>query len=677
MKRFLKAAALLLLLVTSAQTWAQSVNCLPSDIGKVLGMDGKVYATVSAAGGMGSVSGMIAYVNTSTHEGIAIGPVDLFWNSMEGTGSASVTTAISACSNYDRTRPSAATTGWRLPSQADFNNMIGSDGCQSADNLRNMQGRQSSSCGVYAMATDYGYWSSTETPSGEGIYYNLWDSNCGYIAYGSQLKYVRPCFTFSVTETYTVSYRAYNTGTNTFETLTANSCTAVTSSTTTMGAANTEKWYVVSSNVTVSSSITVNGTVHLILCDGATLTVNGGIAVTAGDALYIYSQSSGTGQLIANATGLNGFAGIGGGSSVGNITIHGGNITATGGEWSAGIGGGTNGGGGSITIYGGNVEGIGWRVNNNGNAVGIGRGSSGAAVAIQADGLRLQYYDKDWQDVTYSQRASGLEKLRVRFFPCTEHSYSDGICTHCGKHEWYIVTYNGNGNTGGSVPTDNTHYANDGTGTVTAMGNTGNLVRPGTGYTFGGWNTQADGLGTNYAAGATFTIYGDITLYVKWVPITYTVRFHKNDGSGVYTDQTFTYNASQPLATNTFTRDGWYFVGWSTETNGSLIYADGQSVINLANEQDAVVNLYALWVQNIYTISYDLAGGTVASPNPTTFHEYSSDITLVNPTKAGYYFMGWTGTGLNEPTMCRHFRFVVIALHGHPAGNSDKPLIGL
>ena len=49
--------------------------------------------------------------------------------------------------------------------------------------------------------------------------------------------------------------------------------------------------------------------------------------------------------------------------------------------------------------------------------------------------------------------------------------------------------------------------------------------------------------------------------------------------------------------------------------------------------------------------SYDLAGGTVASPNPTTFHEYSSDITLVNPTKAGYYFMGWTGTGLNEPTM--------------------------
>ena len=129
----------LLLLVTSAPAWAQSVNCLPSDIGKVLGMDGKVYATVSAAGGMGSVSGMIAYVNTSTHEGIAIGPADLFWNSAEGSGHGSVTTAISACSGYTRTRPGAATTGWRLPSQADFNNMIGSSGCLSADNLRNMR----------------------------------------------------------------------------------------------------------------------------------------------------------------------------------------------------------------------------------------------------------------------------------------------------------------------------------------------------------------------------------------------------------------------------------------------------------------------------------------------------------------------------------------------------------
>ena len=77
----------------------------------------------------------------------------------------------------------------------------------------------------------------------------------------------------------------------------------------------------------------------------------------------------------------------------------------------------------------------------------------------------------------------------------------------------YSVTYNGNGNTGGSVPTDATAYKKD--ATVTVKGNTGSLVK--TGYTFGGWNTQADGNGTNYTAGSgTFTITADKTLYAKW-----------------------------------------------------------------------------------------------------------------------------------------------------------------
>ena len=52
-----------------------------------------------------------------------------------------------------------------------------------------------------------------------------------------------------------------------------------------------------------------------------------------------------------------------------------------------------------------------------------------------------------------------------------------------------------------------------------------------------------------------------------------------------------------------------------------------------------------------YTIAYDLAGGTVATPNPTTYTALSDAITLVNPTREGYVFTGWTGTGLTEPTM--------------------------
>ncbi len=77
----------------------------------------------------------------------------------------------------------------------------------------------------------------------------------------------------------------------------------------------------------------------------------------------------------------------------------------------------------------------------------------------------------------------------------------------------YTVTYNGNGNTSGSVPTDATKYTSG--STVTVKSNSGSLAK--TGHTFGGWNTQADGNGTNYTAGSgTFTITADKTLYAKW-----------------------------------------------------------------------------------------------------------------------------------------------------------------
>jgi len=52
-----------------------------------------------------------------------------------------------------------------------------------------------------------------------------------------------------------------------------------------------------------------------------------------------------------------------------------------------------------------------------------------------------------------------------------------------------------------------------------------------------------------------------------------------------------------------------------------------------------------------YTISYDLADGTVATPNPTNYNETTPDFMLTNPTRYGYDFAGWIGTGLSEATM--------------------------
>lgn len=51
-----------------------------------------------------------------------------------------------------------------------------------------------------------------------------------------------------------------------------------------------------------------------------------------------------------------------------------------------------------------------------------------------------------------------------------------------------------------------------------------------------------------------------------------------------------------------------------------------------------------------YHIKYTLNGGTMSGA-PETYTENSADITLPQPTKAGYRFTGWTGTDLTAPTM--------------------------
>lgn len=80
-------------------------------------------------------------------------------------------------------------------------------------------------------------------------------------------------------------------------------------------------------------------------------------------------------------------------------------------------------------------------------------------------------------------------------------------------HTGYRLTYSGNGNDGGTVPSASViGYASG--DTVTVLGNTGSLTK--TGFTYSGWNTQANGSGTTYQSGDTFAISADTTLYAKW-----------------------------------------------------------------------------------------------------------------------------------------------------------------
>ena len=158
---------------------------------------------------------------------------------------------------------------------------------------------------------------------------------------------------------------------------TCDSATEVTSSDTEWATG----WYVVQGTVEIGSRVTVSGDVHLILTDGCTLTVNGGIQVQDNDnnpdtpstnALTIYGQANGTGKLTTRDVAINDAA-IGGngvlneaggsGGSGGAIIINGGSVYAYGGHQAAGIGGGLNGAATvtSITINGGTVSARGGR----------------------------------------------------------------------------------------------------------------------------------------------------------------------------------------------------------------------------------------------------------------------------------------------------------------------------
>ena len=75
----------------------------------------------------------------------------------------------------------------------------------------------------------------------------------------------------------------------------------------------------------------------------------------------------------------------------------------------------------------------------------------------------------------------------------------------------YTLTYNGNGNTGGTAPSPVTQDYN----TTVAAAAPGTLVR--SGYTFTGWNTASNGSGNTYAVGAPFTFTASTTLYAQWI----------------------------------------------------------------------------------------------------------------------------------------------------------------
>ena len=164
------------------------------------------------------------------------------------------------------------------------------------------------------------------------------------------------------------------------------------------------------------------------------------------------------------------------------------------------------------------------------------------------------------------------------------------------------------------------------------------LVQPTrTGYTFTGWT------GTDLSEPTMVVVIDDCTgprsYTATWRANTYTITL---DGNGVVLEDdsiTVTYDKSYTLPTPT--RTGYTFAGWY---NGSTKYTGGTW------KRTSDLKLTAKWNIITYNISYTMNGGTNPSSNPKTY-DVEDTITLAQPTKTGYTFAGWTGTGLSKPTM--------------------------
>jgi uncharacterized repeat protein (TIGR02543 family) len=190
----------------------------------------------------------------------------------------------------------------------------------------------------------------------------------------------------------------------------------------------------------------------------------------------------------------------------------------------------------------------------------------------------------------------------------------------------YTITYNANGGTG---TTPSSQAVNAGTSITLESGS--GLSR--TGYTFGGWNTNSSGTGTNYGAGSSYSPTVSITLYAKWNPITYTVTYNADGGSPAPASPATVNQGSTVTAPSAMTKTGYDFDGWYTDSAKTILAVFPITVTSS-------ITLYAKWNIKTYTVTYNADGGSPAPTGGTV--NYEAVISQPAPmTKIGHTFGGW------------------------------------
>ena len=387
-----------------------------------------------------------------------------------------------------------------------------------------------------------------------------------------------------------------------------------------------------------------------------------GIAVGAGGAGGTTSGTRGSQGANSSAFGLTAIGGGGGGSNVGAQQTggaggsgggHGGNNSSaaaagTSGQGNAGgTGFGGGGGAGSAGQAGGTGEGLQnsitgaavWYAGGGAGAFKSGVTPLGGGGSADTSSGGNQATDgqpntgggggASWNNGAKAGRSGGSGIVIVRY------AVTDGTVPTT-----YTVSYNGNGATSGTAPSSQakTHDV-----ALTLATNSGNLAR--TGFTFAGWNTAADGSGTSYAAGGSYTGNANLSLFARWTANTYTVSYNANGATSgtAPSSQAKTHDVALTLTTNSgnLARTGFTFAGWNTAADGrGTDYAAGGSYTGNEN-----LTLFAKWTANTYTFTYNANGATSGTAPPTQPKTHDVALTLAtnsgNLARTGFTFAGW------------------------------------
>lgn len=232
----------------------------------------------------------------------------------------------------------------------------------------------------------------------------------------------------------------------------------------------------------------------------------------------------------------------------------------------------------------------------------------------------------------------------------TGDAYQDGqqvanlICTPNGGApfvaQWMpnaaAINYNANPPAGRTAGGQGTANWTGHTGDTQAIGANGWTVD---GYTFIGWNTSADGKGTAYAPGTTWTANGTLTLYAQWTPGQAGLTYDGNGATGGKTDpQPGKTDEKINVRDNGFTRDGYMFVTWNTQAGCKGKAVDPGDEWTLQGSG----TLYACWAGTVQNLAYHgngATGGNTAVQSGKTGDELTTNANGF--TRDGYTFVRW------------------------------------